>query len=59
MEIARYAKIVINERIKELKIKNMKKVFYPLACCMFAAALTSCGGAKKADNSADTQSDLE
>ncbi len=28
----------------------MKKVFYPLACCMIAGALASCGGTKKADN---------
>lgn len=29
----------------------MRKVFFPLACCMVAGVLTSCGGTKKSENS--------
>ena len=36
----------------------MKKVFYPLACCLVAGVFTSCGG-QKAGNAQDGQtSDL-
>ena len=32
----------------------MKKVFYPLACCLVAGVFTSCGG-QKAGNAQDGQ----
>ena len=34
----------------------MKKVFYPLACCLAAGVLVSCGGQKKAGTAQEEQS---
>ncbi|MFT0284636.1 DUF1080 domain-containing protein, partial [Bacteroides thetaiotaomicron] len=34
----------------------MKKVFYPLACCLAAGVLVSCSGQKKAGSAQEEQS---
>ena len=34
----------------------MKNLFYPLACCVIAGALTSCGGGKKNASTQEEQS---
>ncbi|MBT9931761.1 DUF1080 domain-containing protein, partial [Bacteroides faecis] len=34
----------------------MKKVFYPLACCLAAGVLVSCSGQKKAGTAQEEQS---